>query len=228
MNKKRFNSLLALAFAICSCASQLCMVSAFSQENGQPKMDGRDSHSIGGEYGSVLNLVLQDRCGPAHVSGKIRWVVCVRIIPGFQNEMEFTLSLEKYYDGTIRAYATRPKAKSIYLQLSGLRSKYPAASPREISGHIAVESMNFDQRDIPQLRLFADQFERIRLSPVPDDAIWNDATKYDFRMESITNDSIDYAIMGPGGSTAHQPNDLLSWTESIKRLIAIHLDPVQR
>jgi len=221
MNKKRSHIPLILSLVSCACGLQLCVPNTLSQEIVQTKKDDLFLNKGEDNYDPVMNLVLQDKCGSNHQSGAIRWVVCVRIIPGFPEDLEYTISLEKLYNGTIRAYATRPRVKSIHLQLLELSGKHPAASVKELSGLITTESISLDQEEFPQLKQCADKFERLRLSPVPNDAIWNDATKYAFRIESITSDSIDYAMIGPGADAKHQPSELLSWAESMKRIIAV-------
>src|SRR5262249_14789897 len=110
-------SLLALTIMWATMPSQ-CSPQAKSTKKPADAVD----YWVRKNYERALDLLLQDRCAaPALVDDQrsihSRWIVCVRIVPAFDDEIEYLLSLEKHYDGGILAQIIQPKAHSIRAQL---------------------------------------------------------------------------------------------------------------
>jgi len=168
-------------------------------------------------YDLALDLVFQDRCT---ASKDVRWIACVRMVPGYPSEIEYTLSVEKSYSGTILARVTRPRTQSIYTQLCKLKKDHPAASVGDLAKLIEVESQTGDQQKFPALVRLADEFEKLRFSPVLPDEIMMDATKYVFRSKSFSGDQMELVLRGPGPSAPHQPQPVIQWAESAREMLA--------
>ena len=168
-------------------------------------------------YDLALDLVFQDRCT---ASKDVRWVACVRMVPGYPSEIEYTLSVEKSYSGTILARVTRPRTQSIYTQLCKLKKDHPAASVGDLAKLIEVESQTGDQQKFPALVRLADEFEKLRLSPILPDEIMMDATKYVFRSKSFSGDQMELVLRGPGPSAPRQPQPVIQWAESAREMLA--------
>ena len=168
-------------------------------------------------YGKALDLVFQDRCA---TPTNARWLSCVLIVPAFKDEIEYSLSLEKRYDGTLLAHVARPKAQSVYVQLRELKKEHPRSSISNLSKLIEVESQGGDHLRFPLLVGLANEFENIRLSPALSDGIMMDATEYRFRVRSFSGDSMTLTLYGPGSHAPHQPQGLVQWAESAREMLA--------
>jgi|SRR5689334_3643846 hypothetical protein len=167
-------------------------------------------------YERVLDLVFQDRCtAPTDA----RWVSCVRIIPAFKDEMEYSLSLGRRYDGTLLARVTRPKSQSVYVQLRELKKEHPHGSVNDLSKMIKVESQSVDQLRFPALVALANEFENIRFSPALSDEVMMDATEYRFCVRSFSGDSMALTLHGPGPAAPRQPQGLIQWAESAREVL---------
>ena len=188
-----------------------------STESGESQ-DATDGW-VRDNYGAVLNVVLHDRCSARHEATDPHWIVCVRINPGYETDLEYTLSVERRYDGTAFASITRAKSQSIYTQLYKLRKKRPTASASDLAKSIVVETQAGDQQRFPALQQFADEFEEIRFSPVLPDELMMDATEYVFLSKSSGN-QMELVLGGPGSSAPRQPHPLLQWAESLRQMLA--------
>src|SRR5216683_1670109 len=161
-----------------SCVAAIPFLTASSSRAGAPK-DTKDSFDAWARdnYDRALDLVLQDRCTSATDA---RWLSCIRIVPGYPDELEYSLSVEKRYDGTVLAEIARPKVDSIRRQLRDRKKEHPHASVGDLAKLIELESRAVDQRRFPGIVRLADEFEKIRVSPVLSDEIMMDATQYRF------------------------------------------------
>ena len=168
-------------------------------------------------YDRALDLVLQGHCA---ASKGVRWISCIRIVPGYSAELEYSLSVEKRYDGTVVAHIIRPKTQSVYTQLCKRRKDRPRASIGDLTKLIEIESQAGDQRKFPGLLALADNFEKIRFSPVLPDEIMMDATQYRFRARSFSGDQMELTLVGPGAAAPHQPHALIQWAESVREMLA--------
>lgn len=170
-----------------------------------------------GNYGRALDLVFRDRCtSPSDAL----WLACIRILPGHQNEIEYSLSMERRYGGTILAHITRPKTQSVYTELYEGKKEHPLASVNELTKLIQVESQAGDQRRFPGLVHLADEFERIRFSPTLTAELMLDATRYRFRVWVLGGDQMELILHGPGSAAPHQPQPLIQWAESAREMLA--------
>ena len=167
-------------------------------------------------YDRALDL-LQGHCA---TSKGVRWISCIRIVPGYSAELEYSLSVEKRYDGTIFAHITRPKTQSVYTQLLNRKKDRPHASLNALTRLIKLESQAGDERRFPALVDLADDFERIRFSPVLPDEIMMDATQYRFRIRSFSGDQMELLLGGPGSAAPGQPQILIQWAESVRKMLA--------
>lgn len=193
----------------------LCVCSSPASAPQQAK-DGADRWARE-NYDRALDLVFQDRCT---TPTDARWLSCIRIIPAFKDEMEYSLSLEKRYDGTLLAHVTRPKSQSVYVQLRNLRKEHPRGSVADLSKMIDVESQVGDDRRVPPLVGLANEFESIRLSPALSDEMMMDAAEYRFRVRSFSGDSMTLTLYGPGSEAPRQPQGLIQWAESAREMLA--------
>jgi hypothetical protein len=171
----------------------------------------RDNHDL------ALGMVFQDDCT---ATKDVRWISCIRVVPGHPDELEYALSVEKRYDGTIRAHISRPKAHSVYTQLRTLRKEHPHASVGDLAKLVLVESQAGDQRRFPGLARLADEFETIRFSPVLSEEIMMDATQYRFRIRSFSGELMEVSLNGPGSGSPHQPQALIQWAESAREMLS--------
>jgi hypothetical protein len=185
--------------------------------SGPRRPEGSADAWVRQNYNRALDLALPDRCAS---STDARWLVCIRIVPGYADEIEYSLSLEKRYDGTIRARIVKPKGDSIRRQLLKWKKKHPSAAISGIGKLFAVESLVGDQHSFPRLPRLADEFEQIRLSPVPADEIMMDATHYQFRVRSSSGDQLEFELQGPGSAGPRQSQVLIRWAESLRELLA--------
>jgi len=159
-------------------------------------------------YDRALDLVLQGHCA---ASKGVRWISCIRIVPGYSAELEYSLSVEKRYDGTVVAHIIRPKTQSVCTQLLNRKRDRPHASLNALTRLIKLESQAGDQGRFPELVGLADEFEKIRFSPVPPDEIMMDATQYRFRVRSFSGDQMELALAWPrlsGPRSAPNPNPM--------------------
>jgi len=175
-------------------------------------------------YSHILDLVLRDRCAQAPVQAgraiDARWIACVRIVPAFKNEIEYSVSLEKRYDGILFAQIVKPESHSVYFQLCERKREQPRASGGDLAKLIATSSESGDQQRFPGLARLADQFEKIRLSPVLSDEIMMDPTEYRFSILSLSGERLQITLLGPGSAAPHQPPGLIQWAESLKETLA--------
>jgi len=168
-------------------------------------------------YSRALDLALPDRCAS---STDARWLACIRIVPGYPEEIEYSLSIEKRYDGTILAQIVRPKGTSIRTQLRDRRKEHPRAPVSELAKLIRVESRAGDQHRFPGLVQLAAKFEQIRFPLVPSDETMMDATQYRFQVRSSSGEHAELVLSGPGSDAPHQPQALIEWAESVRQLLA--------
>jgi hypothetical protein len=167
-------------------------------------------------YNLALEIAFQDPCT---ASKDVRWISCVRIVPGHSTEFEYSLSVERRYGGTILGRVIRPKRKSVYVQLCEWKKGHPQATVRELAKFLARESQAGDQHRFPELVRVADEFEKIRLSPALSDEIMMDATQYRFRIRSFSGESMELTLSGPGPTAPHQSNALIKWAESARQML---------
>jgi hypothetical protein len=193
-------------------------LAAFSSTRASTRQETQDTPESWARdnYDLILDRVFQDRCT---ASKDVRWIACVRMIPGHPSEIEYTLSVEKRYSGMILARVTRPKTRSIYTQLCKLRKDHPAASVSDLAKLIEVEAQTGDQQKFPALVRLADEFEKLRLSPVLPDEIMMDATKYVLRSRSFSGDQMELVLRGPGPSAPHQSQPVIQWAESARGVL---------
>lgn len=168
-------------------------------------------------YSRALDLLLPDRCASPIDA---RWLSCVRIVPPYKNETEYSLSVERRFDGTLSAKIVRPKVQSIYVQLRERKKEHPHASVSDLAKLIEIESRTGDQRRFPRLADLADKFENLRLSPVLSDEIMMDPTEYRFRIRSFSGETMELTLNGPGSAAPHQSQTLIQWAESAREMLA--------
>ena len=168
-------------------------------------------------YEQALDAVFHDRCA---TPTDARWISCIRIVPGHPNEIEYSLTVEKRYDGTIFARITRPKAQSVHTQLRERKKEHPRVPVAELAQLINLESREGDQRAFPGLVRLADELEKVRLSPLLSDETIMDATEYRIRVRSFSGDQMDLILRGPGSDSSHQPEVPIQWAESVRQLLA--------
>jgi len=167
-------------------------------------------------YGRALDLVFQDACA---TSKEARWFSCVRSLPGHKDEIEYSLLLERRYDGTVFARTARPKAQSIYRQLYQRKEENPRGSVGDLAKLIQIESQVSDQQRSGRLVELATDFEKLRVSPIPADEIIVDATEYRFRISSSSGE-MNIVLRGPGSGAPHQSQALIQWAESLRNTLA--------
>jgi hypothetical protein len=95
-----------------------------------------------------------------------------------------------------------------------------ASSLNALTRLIKLESRAGDERRFPELVGLADEFEKIRFSPVPPAEIMMDATQYRFRVGSFSGDQMEIALHGPGSAAPRQPQILIQWAESVRTMLA--------
>jgi hypothetical protein len=167
-------------------------------------------------YHTVVDLALKTSCDSAMGSRAAHWATCVQIIPGHREELEYVLSLEQHYDGTIVASITRSKGQSVYTQLSELREKHPGASSGELAKSVMLETRTVTEQEFPGLRRLASDFQKIQVSPVADTGLAMDATEYGFHSRTDWGNRMEIVLSGPGSSARRQPLPLLEWVESFR------------
>lgn len=167
-------------------------------------------------YRRALDLVFQDTCASAT---HVRWLACIRIVPGHNDEIEYSFFLEKRYDGRVFARIARPKAQSIYRQLRQRKEQNPHGSVGDLAKLINIELQVGDQQRFRRLAELASDFEELRFSPIPADEIIMDATEYRFRISSSSGE-MDVTLRGPGSEAPHQSQPIIRWAESARRLLA--------
>lgn len=168
-------------------------------------------------YDLVLDMVLQDHCRPAK---EVRWISCIRILPAYHDEIEYSLSVERRYDGTVFGQIARPKGQSIYTQFCKQRKEHPRASLADLARLIELESQAGDQRRFPGLVRLADEFEKVRFSPILSDEIMMDPTEYRLHVRSFSGENMLLTLDGPGAAAAVQPAGLIRWAESAREMLA--------
>jgi hypothetical protein len=195
--------------------------SILAQDHSQTKvsqgMKKNDDGWVRDNYNLALDLIFPDPCASA-ISG--RWMVCIRSIPSFKNEIEYSFSVEKRYDGTILTRITRPKGRSIYRQLCERKKQYPLGSVNELSKKIRLESRKGDQAEFPQLTSLASEFEKLSLSPVLSDEIMIDPVEYDITVRSFSGESERLTLHGPGSAASHRTQPLVHWAEATRESLA--------
>jgi len=204
--------LLALSYVSSAPVVGACSSRASGPQETRGKIDGwaRENYEL------ALDQVLPDHCE----AGKdVRWIVCIRIVPGYPSDLEYSLSVEKRYGGTIFAHITRPKSQSVYMQLCKEKKKHPGASVGDLTKLIELESQTGDQGRFPGLAGLADEFEKVRFSPVLSDEITMDATQYNLCVKSISGEQMRLTLYGPGSTAAHQPETMIQWTESARSML---------
>ena len=215
MNLQRSIALLALVML-----PLIAGAPVLAQRSPQANAAGETEGAIDGwareNYGRALDLVLRDRCAPTDAL----WRACISILPGHQDEIEYSLSVERRYGGTILAHITRPKTQSVYTGLYEGKKGHPLASVNELTKLIQVESQAGDQRRFPRLVHLADEFEKIQFSPTLPNELMMDATKYLFHVRSYWGDRMDLILSGPGSAAPHQPQPLIQWAESAREMLA--------
>lgn len=213
--KPQRNLVLLVLLTLMECVPSLCL-SCPQAISGQPHGDSADLW-VRENYDRALDLVFPERCASPIDA---RWLACVRIVPAYKDEIEYALSVEKRYDGTIQAEAKRAKARSVYAQLCELKHEHPQASVADLTKLVQMESRTGDQRRFPQLESLADEFEGLRLSPVLSEEIMMDPVKYRFRISSLSGERMQLTLFGPGSTASHQPQPLIQWAESARTLLA--------
>lgn len=168
-------------------------------------------------YDRALNLALPDRCwSPVDA----RWISCVLILPAFKDQLEYSLSVEKRYDGTLLARIVRPKAQSVYTQLCQQKKEHPRASVDDLAKFIETESLTGDHHRFPMLGDLADEFEKIRFAPVLSAEIMMDPTEYRFHTRTSSGETMELTLKGPGSAARHQPQPMIQWAESAREMLA--------
>lgn len=171
-------------------------------------------------YASALDQVFGNACPSLTDSEqRVRWLVCIRVVPSGTSDVESALSLQRFYDGKVAASATVAKGSSVFAQLRELHRAYPTASAEELARHISVERRVRSSEELAALRKLADELEEIRLSPVLADQLMMDATKYEFYSESLYGNQLRLIVYGPGSKAPRQPHPLLSWAESLRQVL---------
>lgn len=170
-------------------------------------------------YGAVLELLFKKGCPPANESRSTRWELCVEILPGFQTELEYTLSLQKSWDGKVFAVVVRPQNQSIYTQLCKLRSEHSDAPADRLAELVALDVRKSDLKKLPELRRLADEFERIRIAPSLSEGLMMDPTKYEVHTTSSSGEHMELVLLGPGPSAPKQPSPILRWIESLRQTL---------
>lgn len=208
--------LIWLLVAACASSARAWLTSFPAANEAKETKDSADAWARE-NYSRALDLVLPDQCAS---STNARWIACVRIVPGYPEEIEYSLSVEKRYDGTLRAQIVRPKGTSIRAQLRERKKANPRLSVSELAKLIRVESQAGDQQRFPGLLQLVGEFEQIRLPLVPSDEIMMDATQYRFCVRSSSGEHAELVLSGPGSAAPHQPQALLQWAESVRQMLA--------
>jgi hypothetical protein len=213
---KRETHLILVWLAVLIAVSSESVMGARCSRGSQKSTDGVESW-VRDNYEGALDLAIPERC---MASKETRWVACVRIVPGYSDDLEYSMSVDKRLDGAIFARVTRPKVKSVHMQLSAQKKQHARASLDDLAKLIKLESQEGDQRRFPGLVGLADEFEKIRFSPALSDELMMDATQYHFRVASFSGERMEVMLQGPGAAAAHQPQMLIGWAESVRAMLA--------
>jgi len=170
---------------------------------------------------AAVAIAVKDRCAPSRDFKGVRWIACVRIVDAFEKDFEYVISIERRYDGTVEIHAARPVGHSVAQQLNTLRSTNSHAALRTLAQAMSVESFSADQRKWPFVGTLAEQFEAIRISPVPMDALYSDSTSYFVRVYApeLLREHHEFEVEGPGPAALHQPDPLLEWVETMRKAL---------
>lgn len=185
------------------------------QQSGNPRAE-----QLAGDYADALSLVLERSCQATDPSDlRVRFTVCGRILPPFENDPELGFSIRQYFDGTVRAVIVRPKSTSIRSQLHKLLEQQTTASAEDLAKMVLINLDTTDQQRSPALKDLAVSYGEIRFSPALPDELTMDSTKYELRYTAAYGNSLKLVLYGPGSDAARQTHPLLRWIESLKRAL---------
>ena len=192
-------------------------IAAFSQTKAQQKTSTDDW--VQKNYAGALETVFQNVCAPLASPKGARWTACIHITPAFRHERETIVYLEKSYEGTIEARASRAKDQSIYDQLLSLRQENPNASLPDLCRLVQVSLLRGDQRRFPKLLELSNEFEKLQISLALSDELISDPTKYYLHVRSYTGNELDVTLYGSETNLSQKSDALLRWEYEVSALL---------
>ncbi|MEW5980577.1 MAG: hypothetical protein AB1898_32755 [Acidobacteriota bacterium] len=171
-------------------------------------------------YTNALEILLPNRAAvESRFAKDLKWVLSGRVLPPHE-ENELGFFLQRDYQGQAQLTIIRPRRDSIIMQLRALRKEFPDASLDRILGHVSLEHKRMAASDHPEVGLLADQFEEVRMSPVPPLDLFMDATGYEFWIETKWGSRTSILLSGPGSQALKQQHPLVLWAEGLRRFAA--------
>lgn len=196
----------------------LCgFIAACSQIAAQQKTSTDDW--VQKNYAGALETVFQNVCAPLASPKGARWTACIHITPAFRHERETIVYLEKSYEGTIEARASRAKDRSIYDQLLSLRQANPNASPPDLCRLVQVSLLTGDQGKFPKLLELSNEFEKLQIPLALSDELISDPTKYYLHVRSYTGNELDVTLYGSETNLFQKSDGLLRWEYEVSALL---------
>jgi hypothetical protein len=218
--KKQFQTIVTCIFVF-ACVSHLIgqVVPSAELDSDTKYADTSVDGWVQENYSRVLDVLFRYSCDMPKGVNEMKWTICARIIPGNPMESESSLLFGKGYTGEIIARITRSRSRSVYVQLSELKREYPTATLANLSKLVMLESKEANGKELPLLLQISNDFERIRLSPIPSDSIYIDATSYTIYLKSYSGKKVEFLLDGPGSSIVQQPNSLLQVVEMLRQVL---------
>jgi hypothetical protein len=172
-------------------------------------------------YKAIVKLISEEGgCAePKDTKHVLLWV-CARVLPGFQNELEYVLSLEKRDDGTAHAQIIRPQGTSIFEQLLKLKMEHPTASSAELTKLVVLETRRSNQQTLPDLQRLGDTFARLQFSPILSDELILDPTTYFIHVHAIWGEQMDLVLYAPDYPEPRRSHPLIEWVERLHHLLS--------
>jgi hypothetical protein len=176
-------------------------------------------------YRKALDLILPVGMAASDetINDAPEWILTVRVSPPWDASKFYQLTFLKNFKGSVEATIIMPKGGSISEQLINLRKRNPQATLEEISKLVSVNRQTFTEKERPQLKLLARRFERLKMSPLPPNALILHGTDYYFWVKPYWVNHVEYAITEPSGSywgnLGKYPHPLAKWAESVRMVL---------
>ncbi len=176
-------------------------------------------------FGKVLDLIMPIGLAASDetVKDAPEWVVAVRVFPAWDMSEFYQLSFSKKFKEKVEATLIISNGASISEQLVSLRKKYPRQSLEEISKLVSVNRHTFTEKERPQLRRLAHEFENLKMSPLPPNAFILHGTDYRTWLKPYWVNHVEYKITEPSGSywgnLGKYPHPLSKWIENVRMVL---------
>jgi hypothetical protein len=188
----------------------------------QARQQGAVQEWVEQNYEALVQRMLPERLDLKPFPNTARWIMVSEIHDAFESS-EYWFSIRTNYDGRVEASVRVPRGGSLARQMQKLRERMPDSNLESLSKMLQIDEYNIKDKELPELKRLAQDFQAIQISPVMPDLLIMDAYGYRFWCRSQYGQEMSAYLSGPGPNASKQPQLLVEWAERVRTITGSYI-----